>query len=367
MKNILFLVTGKTPQIVTETVWALACDPEVTSPWIPDEIHILSTEDGLNQVRSRLFSEKEQFRFQRFQQDFPQLRQIKFEASEQHLHVFKDEHGVILSDLKTPKDNEIAANLICKMVREFTQDDSVNLHVSIAGGRKTMGFYAGYALSLYGRKQDRMSHVLVDDRYESARDFFYPTPNGDVFVTNRDGMELQAKEGKVWLANIPFVRMRNQLTDEKVMTDSDFSDIVDFINVSYETPKIYIYNNADRLIVINDKQVKLSPKEFSLYLLAAEMNLAKKSFVYPSKEIAGDSIEQQAQSRFNEIYDMHKTGSGKNEVIMDYDNFGQTLSNIKSKFKKAFGTIISDKIIIQKLENSEYGIALEPENIEIIK
>lgn len=25
--NILFLVTGMTPQIITETLWALACDP----------------------------------------------------------------------------------------------------------------------------------------------------------------------------------------------------------------------------------------------------------------------------------------------------------------------------------------------------
>jgi CRISPR-associated protein (TIGR02584 family) len=28
------------------------------------------------------------------------------------------------------------------------------------GERKTMGFYVGYALSLFGRAQDRLSHVI---------------------------------------------------------------------------------------------------------------------------------------------------------------------------------------------------------------
>lgn len=58
-KNVL-LVTGMTPQIITETVRALACDPNNAEPWIPDEIHVLSTEDGLTQIRSRLFSERKE-------------------------------------------------------------------------------------------------------------------------------------------------------------------------------------------------------------------------------------------------------------------------------------------------------------------
>ena len=57
-RNILFLVTGMTPQIITETVWSLACDPNKTDKWIPDEIHVLSTEDGLNQIRATLFDEQ---------------------------------------------------------------------------------------------------------------------------------------------------------------------------------------------------------------------------------------------------------------------------------------------------------------------
>lgn len=367
MKNVLFLVTGMTPQIITETVWALACDPALDTPWVPDEIHVLSTEDGLNQIRSRLFSEKEGYKFAKFKQDYAHLENIDFDGSEQYLHVIKDENGQVLSDLRTPKDNETAANVICAKIREFTQDNTINLHVSIAGGRKTMGFYAGYALSLYGRAQDSMSHVLVEERYELARDFFYPTPNDDVYVTNRDGIELKAKDAQVWLANIPFVRLRQQLTDDALISNLSFTEVVDFINAANETPKVTINNNADRHVVVNGKKVKLSPKEFSLYLLVAELKSQEQGLVYPSKEIEGDSINDEAQARYDELYDLHKTKSGKDKIIMDYDNFSQTVSKIATKLKKGFGTAIGEKIAIQKLDNGKYGLNLPAENILIGK
>ena len=56
-RNILFLVTGMTPQIITETIWALACDENLDDIWVPDEVHVLSTQDGLNQIRKRLFED----------------------------------------------------------------------------------------------------------------------------------------------------------------------------------------------------------------------------------------------------------------------------------------------------------------------
>ena len=106
-KNILFLVTGMTPQIITETVWALACDPNNEEKWIPDEIYVLSTQDGLTQIKSRLFADGI---FQKFQTDYLQLANIQF--SEKNLYVISDAEKEVLADLKTPQDNEFAANAI---------------------------------------------------------------------------------------------------------------------------------------------------------------------------------------------------------------------------------------------------------------
>jgi len=369
MKNVLFLVTGKTTPIITETVWALACNPEEPEPWIPDEIHVLSTEEGLDHIRMELFDKRDSSGpvFEQFKKDYPQLKDVYFNGDD-CLHVFQDKDGNKLADLRTPKDNEIAADIICQKVREFTDDDNISLHVSIVGGRKTMGFYAGYALSLYGRAQDSMSHVLVEERFENAEDFFYPTPkDSNKIIKNRAGKPVRPSEAQVWLANIPFVRLRQQLTDDALISNLSFTEVVDFINAANETPKVTINNNADRHVVVNGKKVKLSPKEFSLYLLVAELNGKNKGLVYPSKEIEGDSINDEAQARYDEIYDLHKTLSGKDQIIMDYDNFGQTVSKIATKLKKGFGTAIGEKIAIQKLDNGKYGLNLPTENILIGK
>jgi len=43
-RRILLAVTGLTPQIVTETLYALAigCKPA----WLPTEVHVITTEEG---------------------------------------------------------------------------------------------------------------------------------------------------------------------------------------------------------------------------------------------------------------------------------------------------------------------------------
>lgn len=359
MCNVLFLVTGMTPQIITETVWALVCDPDNDNPWVPDEIHVLSTDDGLNQIRSRLFSEKEGFKFAKFQEEYPQLASITFDGSDNYLHVIKDHDGNILKDLKTPDDNELAANLICQMVREFTERDEVALHVSIAGGRKTMGFYAGYALSLYGRAQDKMSHVLVDERYELARDFFYPSVSDDVFVTNRDGIELRTKDAQIWLANIPFVRLRSSLNHDGMIANKTFSEVIETLNLSLKPIQI-VLNIKDRQIIISDKICQLTPKEFGIYFLCVQLLQKGEVLHYPSKEF-DDDIGDKHQKQFNQIYGQYRS---KDDVTVDNSYLSTALSTMKKKLINEFGVDIYDKICIQQ-KDAGYGIMLLPEQIVI--
>lgn len=99
MKNVLFLVTGMTPQIITETVWALACDPNLADDerFVPDEIWVLSTDDGLNQIKATLFEEGV---FEQFKKDYPIIAKVAFD--ENHLCVIQKD-GTPLKDLKTPR------------------------------------------------------------------------------------------------------------------------------------------------------------------------------------------------------------------------------------------------------------------------
>lgn len=353
-KNVLFLVTGMTPQIITETVWALACDPHNDHRWLPDEIHVLSTDDGLNQIRATLFDEGV---FAKFQQDYPTLAHISFNKN--CLHVIEKD-GQPLKDLKTPADNELAANMICQKVRDFTQDNNVTLHVSIAGGRKTMGFYAGYALSLYGRSQDRMSHVLVDSDYESAIGFYYPTLT-DYFVEQRfTGKRLNAKDAQIWLANIPFVRMRSSFNPDDMIANKNFSTVVEMINLSLQ-PISLTLDSKQKTVAIQDKTCKLTPKEFSLYLLAAQLGEMAETLYYPSKDIEGDHIGEDHQAMFNQLYGNY---SSKDDIVVDNTYFSTALSTMKRKFTQEFGKPIAEKIAIQPVDNG-YAINLPVSQITI--
>ncbi|MGF1642988.1 MAG: CRISPR-associated ring nuclease Csm6, partial [Thiotrichales bacterium] len=160
-RRILLAVTGLSPQVVTETVYALACHPN--EPWIPHEIHLITTREGAERARLALLSGEPGW-FHRLRRDYS-LPEIAFNTG--HIHILSDASGLPLDDIRTPTDNERAADQITDHLRRLTADPGSEVHVSIAGGRKTMGYYLGYALSLFGRPQDRLSHVLVSEPFES--------------------------------------------------------------------------------------------------------------------------------------------------------------------------------------------------------
>lgn len=159
-RRVLLAVTGLSPQIVTETLYALMREG---ADAVPHEVHIITTVEGAERVRLALLSEQLGW-FQRFLADF-HLPAITFNA--ECIQVLRGPDGMPLTDIRSAEDNACAADQIAEAVRRFTADEQVHLHLSLAGGRKTMGFFAGYALSLWGRDGDRLTHVLVSDPYES--------------------------------------------------------------------------------------------------------------------------------------------------------------------------------------------------------
>ena len=214
----LVVVTGMSPQVVTETAYALA----VREPaWVPTEIRLVTTRKGAQIAEQGLLNGEGWFH--RLRRDY-ELPPIDFNTK--RILTLSDGDGEPLDDLQTPADNTAAADAITQLLCELTDDDASALHVSIAGGRKTMGFYLGYALSLYGRRQDRLSHVLVNPPYEGNPEFFYPTPT-KVMVKTRDGHLVDARDAQVGLAEIPFVRLREGLPQDLLEGKIRFHDAVE--------------------------------------------------------------------------------------------------------------------------------------------
>lgn len=232
-RRVLLAVTGLSPQVVTETLYALAVAQQPA--FVPTEVHVITTATGAQGLRLALLS-KEPGWFARLCADHG-LSGIAFDDT--HIHVLHDPQGVPLDDIRTPADNRHAADYLTEKVRGFTADAACALHVSLAGGRKTMGFFAGYALSMFGRAQDRLSHVLVSEPFEQSLDFFYPTPYSRV-VEVRPGVLADTALAGVSLAEIPIVSLRQGLPAQLLAGRVTFSGAVEAARRALAAPELVI-------------------------------------------------------------------------------------------------------------------------------
>jgi len=251
-ERILLAVTGLSPQVVTETLYALAVTREPA--FVPTEVHLLTTAEGASRAELTLLAGGQAY-FRRLCEDYG-LPAIAFGT--ERIHVIADADGHPLQDIRNPADNTAAADAITDTVRRLTGQSDSALHVSIAGGRKTMGFYLGYALSLFGRPQDRLSHVLVSEPFESNPQFFYPPPAPQVLFT-RDNKPVSTRDAEVMLAEIPFVRLRHGLPDPLLSGTARFSYAVRAAQRGLGPPELCIDLPGGR-ITCGGRAVALQPQ-----------------------------------------------------------------------------------------------------------
>ena len=362
-RRILYAVIGLSPQILTETLYALIKSKE---PFIPTEIHLLTTTKGAQHSKLALFNENGGW-FYRFCQDYD-IDGIDF--NENHIHTLVDENGVTIDDIRTPQENNAVANQITRHIREFTNDPSSALHVSIAGGRKTMGFYAGYALSMFGREQDRLSHVLVEPEFEGHPNFFYPTPYSSIIRTRDQRDILDIREAKIDLAYLPIVRLRHALDRSVVDENQDFNVLVNQLQRTFETPDLII-DTTQRLLVIGEHTVSLSPANFVFYCWMAQRRINKKPGIqiphetHPDIEYRDEYYAVKNQV-IDEMRDMDRTLDAI-KAGMTKDFISQRKNGIKRALKKALGINAETYDIHHKKVNrvSLHGLTIEADSIKI--
>ena len=255
-RRILVAVTGMSPQIVTETLYGLTVASPC--PFVPTEIHLITTSVGAEKARLALLSDDPGW-FHRLCKDYT-LPPIRFDTNT--IHTLTDAAGNPLDDIRSPEDNRQAADGITDLIREFTADPQSALHVSIAGGRKTMGFFLGYALSLYGRNQDKLSHVLISDPFESSIDFYYPTPDSRVLKL-RDGRQADTSKAIVTLAELPFVSLRHGLPEDLLTGHASYNKTVEAARRALGPAALHIDLDARRIRAAS-KVFPLPPAELAL-------------------------------------------------------------------------------------------------------
>jgi len=332
-RRVLVAVTGLSPQVITETLYVLAV--RRSPPWIPTEVQLITTSKGAERVRLALLSE-DPGGFRRLLTDY-QLPEIRFD--ERCIHVLRDAHGRLLDDIRTPEDNELAADFITDFVRRLTQDASSEIHASIAGGRKTLGYYLGYALSLFGRPRDRLSHVLVSEPYESSWDFFYPTPYSRV-IQLPDGRLADTRDAEVTLAEIPFVRLRDGLDRHLLEKGARFSDLVQAANAAFAPPELVI-DPAHRCLRAAGRVIRLSPAPLALYLVFAKRAKAgEPPLRAPNKHAPDREWAERFLREYEALLDPLEDGERTQHALregMDGDYFSQLKSRLKREMVTQLG------------------------------
>jgi CRISPR-associated protein, NE0113 family len=282
--KVLLSVTGLSCQVVTETLYALA---QEKSGQFPDTVYILTTQEGADRAKLLLLQEGW---LKRLLRDW-KLPPIQFTA--EHIQTITDNNGQALSDIRTPEDNLAAADYIAQAVQQLTVD-SEQLHVSIAGGRKTMGFFAGYALTLYGRKQDRLSHVLVSSQFESHPEFYYPTPYPHVIHTPPPASKpLDTQTAEVSLADIPFLRLREQTIGISSDTNGRFYSAVAELQRRIDPPQIIADCRKDVVFTLGDCPLRLQPLQATFYFWMLQRQKAGKVITCPPEGAPNPDYAQQ--------------------------------------------------------------------------
>lgn len=362
-RRILLAVTGLTPQVVTETLYALVRQEPA---FVPTEVRLITTREGAQRARLALLSEDPGW-FRRLRQDYD-LPPIAFD--ETHIHVLADTDGNLLDDIRTPEDNRRAADLITETVRALTSDHEAALHVSIAGGRKTIGFYAGYALSLFGRPQDALSHVLVSAPFEAHPEFYYPTRSSRIIYTPPpDSRPLDTRSAEVTLAEIPFVRLRRLLPERLLAANSGYAELVRATEETLGTPKLAI-DPDERAITAAGRTLRLPPSEFAFYAWMARRKLrGAEPVACPSEGAPEPALAEE----FLREYVRADPGSTARERTrralrngMEKNYFLERKSRVNRLLEEALGASAWAYKVqgFGKRPDTRYGLALEPEQID---
>lgn len=362
-KRILLAVTGLSPQVVTETLYALAVNQE--QAFVPTEIYVVTTAEGAQRARLTLLSDEPGW-FHRLCSDY-KVPPITFDSD--HIRVLEDANGNPLQDIRTPEENACVADQISELVRGFAQDSHSSLHVSIAGGRKTMGFYLGYALSLYGRPQDRLSHVLVGPGFESHPEFFYPTPNSHViFSPGANGRPMDTAEAVVTLADIPFVRLRDGLPDDLLTGKSTFSASIEAAQRVYGPVTLQL-DLEQHEIVCGDLTIGLTPADMAFYAFMAKRAVeGKQAIRWSDDEWREEYLRIYAQivpfasGEYERAENALRSDEGK-------EYFEQRKSRTNITLREKLGKTASESYLIQPFGSrpmTRFGLKIDSESIDFV-
>lgn len=373
-KTILLAVSGMSPAILTETVWALAHDPPRI---IPDEVIVLTTTTGARDIETKLLASSADWDDSSV---WITLRRAVLGVRAEHssalqlatprvIEIPDTRRGVKrpAADLRTPEDNVAAADFILEEVRRLTENPDVRVIASIAGGRKTMGALLYAAMSLLGRETDRLTHVLVSDPYDRCRDFFYPDQPVNPTAPPPASGRLPASNARIDLADIPFVPLRNLFQKERRRLPGSFAALVAEASrrIPPGMPAQVRVREDTPVIELDGQEIRFSARDYPMVLLLAQRCIDKRP-PFPDHAHAHGAYQKLIQKLRAEAQpDNFGDWRGNIPITTESADLRKTLSNIRTQLKKAGGSAL--RLAAALLSQRGVAFQVPPETFKIKK
>ncbi len=280
-RTILIAVTGMSPAVLTETVWALAFPLDKdTAPIIPDRVIALTTTAGRDAIVQQLFGSDriwERLREAVLGAGYKTDPRLCFGVTGDCVKVFTRRSigkPVELKDISTKDENTAVADFITNELWSHVAKPDTRIVASISGGFKTMSALLFAGMSLLGRKDDLITHVLVnqpfDDPHLTPR-FYFPK-QAQQALKDRNGKVWDARDAQLRLGFVPFVPLNDLL--EKFKRPRSYSDLVarcrGNLNRRLRQPVNLRLSVSRREVTVNDVTFRLAPQPFLFLLFLAQ-------------------------------------------------------------------------------------------------
>lgn len=239
-----------------------------------------------------------------------------------------------------------------------------------------MGFFMGYAMSLWGRPQDKLSHVLISAPFESRPEFFYPTPTPHVIPARAPGQDpLDASTAKVWLGDIPFVRLRKLLPASITGQNSGFAQAVSAANRALDQVELEI-DIAQSCVRVNQQSIALPPMQMGLLgLLAWRCQQQLPPLRAPLKEVDDPEWRVMVRRELGQALGVMNIPDSLDKRLKESKPMGGTVSEQLSKMEKTLANsgalplsgLITRTNIGTRSRQQGYSLNLQAERVRITK
>lgn len=368
MRTVLLAVCGLSPQVITETLFALHQQGRQI-----DAIRILTTREGKAACIANLFGTGDGQYYQYLTEYGISRNSIDF--SPRHIHAVRDRDGREIDDINSEYENELFLEACMTRAFELTADSQTGVCFSLAGGRKTMSACLSLAAQCYGRKQDRIYHVLVTPEFERCRDFYFPPLKPrklQTFTREHLPCVVSTADAQVSLVPLPFFPLRDQLPGDMLQAPESPAGLM--LSLVREQAEELVLNLVDRTVTWKNTEREIKPALLAFYAFFAELKKKADCTKATCRSCCDCFVKlHEVVDRKNDILEIYKKVKTRNADVvglqnLDDDRFREYKAKLKKEIMTYFGPYEGEKIMIQGDGDRfpSFGIALDRQKIKII-